>query len=127
MKRILILPFLLFFSAQAYAQSGRWGIIINENSKACARFWEGNACSRVKVPDQWKAILPVWSDEKQALTLTYETKSCSLGLLSSEQCCKELGFTFDSNFRAPQEKTALSDDPRSECFQLRAADQPPTR
>lgn len=100
------------------AQSGRWGIVVNETSKSCARFWEGNSCSKVLVPKDWQAFLPTWNEAKQSLVLSYKDKTCLLGASTTEQCCAEFGLTFDKTFQAPVEKTARSDDPRSECFQL---------
>lgn len=129
MRNVIQFAIALFAAAllsrEAMAQSGRWGIAINESTKSCARFWEGNACTSVKIPAGWTAVLPDWSSEKQALVLTYKGKSCALGPSSPEKCCLDFGFKFDKDFQAPTEKTARASDPQSECFQIRDRTAPP--
>jgi len=110
-------------AGSAFAQSSRWGIMVNEKAKSCATFWEGNSCTKVTVPADWKPVLPVWDPKKEALILSHAEKHCALGKLTGEQCCVQFGFKFDKDFKPPQEATAKRLDSSSECYQLPASAQ----
>lgn len=115
---LLLVSLPLSAVADAGGHGSRWGVMVNEETKSCAQYWEGNSCYKVTVPAHWAPLLPVWNDKQNALVLSYKGQDCPLGVKTAQNCCETFGLKWDGAFKAPQERTALTLDPKSECFQL---------
>jgi hypothetical protein len=114
----LYLLLLVLVPSTVFGQTGRWGLIINSQTKQCARFWEGSACEQVVVPSGWKPAFPNWLEKEQTYQLTFGDKKCSWLGSEPDKCCQELGLKFEPNFKAESKKTKLAEDPNSMCYQI---------
>ena len=110
--------FVLCAPALASAQSGRWGLIVNQKTQQCSRFWEGSECEKVSVPAGWLSAFPEWNEKEQSYKLTVGSKTCAWSGTAPDKCCEALGLKFDKDFKAPSQKTGLEKNPNSMCFQV---------
>ena len=110
---VSVLSFCLYASADA----GRSGIAVNEKTKKCTEYWEGDECVQVFVKSGWHTHFPEYDDSSGESQIELNGETCAFTEGSEHEACICLGYGYVKDAASRKKPTVFSVDPMSTCPQ----------
>ncbi len=101
----------------AEAGPAMWGMAINESTRDCAGYWQGDEFTEYELPPGWTSHYPARDDAGQNIDCrsdagaTYGSRlvtplgSCCFAQGQEEACCRQMGLKFvSSNIGTPSKR-----------------------